>query len=136
MFNLGQRSKCMLCTRRRDKHWRVCASDLKDLKPSFILHQDSASGQLEPLSPRKVSSHNTALHSFFFLPPSYVPCFRVSMPPALRSTLLRQMDIGVFKVCTNMDACRTHEGGGGGGAGGGGGSDTNKSAQDRAHSEG
>ena len=50
--------------------------------------------------------------------------FRVSIPPAVSPTLLRQMDVGSL-TCA-QSASRTHEGGGGGGSGSG----TNKSAQE------
>ena len=37
-------------------------------------------------------------------PPTCVQCFRVSVPPAVRPTLLRQLDMGSFNVCTNLGA--------------------------------
>ena len=52
---------------------------------------------------------------FFFVPA--VQCFHVSIPLAVRPTLLRQMDMGSL---TCLGACPKHEGGSG----------TNKSAQE------
>ena len=46
--------------------------------------------------------------------------FRVSIISAVRPTLSRQMEMGIFNVRTNLGACRTHEGESG----------TNKSAQE------
>ena len=50
--------------------------------------------KFELLPPGKAGSHSTALPSFFLLLFSCVQCFRVSIPPAVRPTLLRQMDMG------------------------------------------
>ena len=44
------------------------------------------------LSPGNESSHSVALPIFFF--GSCVQCFRLSIPSAVRPTLLRQMDMG------------------------------------------
>ena len=50
-------------------------------------------GKIELLSPRKASSDSTALPSLGFIPPC-MQGFRVSIPPDVRPTLLRQMDMG------------------------------------------
>ena len=69
------------------------------------------------------------------LPPSLVSfllCFRVSIPPAVRRQAysFTTDGYGIFNVAvhTNFGACRTHGGGGGGGGGWEGG--TNKPAQE------
>ena len=59
-------------------------------------------------SPGKASSHSTALSSFFFFLPC-VQCFRVFIPPAVRPTLLRQMDIWYLTCAHIFGACRTHD---------------------------
>ena len=58
----------------------------------------------------KVSSHSTALPSFFFS--SCVHCFCVSIPPAVKPTLLRQMDMGSL-MCAQIWVHAVHTGGSG-----------------------
>ena len=50
------------------------------------------------ISPRKASSHSTALPSFFFYCVQY---FLVSTPPAVQPSLLRRMDVGSL-TCAQM----------------------------------
>ena len=66
-------------------------------------------GKFGLLSPGKVTSHSTALPRCFF--PHYVQCFRVSIPPAVRLTLLRQMDMGSL-TCAQIWVLAVHAKGG------------------------
>ena len=81
-------------------------------------------GKFWLLSREKASSHSTVLPRCFF---HCVQCFRVSIWPALRRTLLRLMDMGSL-TCAQIWVRVIHtnakwrEGGGGSG--------TNKSAQE------
>ena len=65
--------------------------------------------------PEKASSHSAALPKFLKRV-SYVQCFCVSIPPAVRPILFTTDGYGIFDVCTkfNVGAYRTHEGGRGG----------------------
>ena len=61
------------------------------------------------LSPGEMSSHSTALPSFWQILLSRVQCFCVSIPPAVRPTLTTD-GYGIFNMCTSVGWCRTHEG--------------------------
>ena len=61
----------------------------------------------------KSQNHSMALPSLIFSLCVMSSCFHI-IPPAVRSILVYDRWIyGIFNVCTNLDACRTHEGGGG-----------------------
>ena len=84
---------------------------------------DAMLGKFVLLSPGKASSHSSALVSYFFPLRAVFSCFYTTDFEACSFTT---NGYGIFNVHTNLEACRTHEGGGGGG--GGGASGTNKSA--------
>ena len=58
--------------------------------------------------PGKTSSHSTVLPSFLFFF-SCVQGFRVSIPPAMRPTLLQQMDMGCLTCAQIWVHCLTRE---------------------------
>ena len=65
-------------------------------------------GKFGLLSPGKPSSHSTTLPSFFS---SCEQRFRVSIPPAVMPTILRQMDLG-YLTCAQMWMRTVHTKGG------------------------
>ena len=87
---------------------RTCPMDLQSdalpnappHHPSIILDyitflsQCNAQGNVGCFLQGKARSQSTALPSFFFFFCSCVQCFCVFMPPAMRPTLLKQIDMG------------------------------------------